>query len=353
MATASAMLHSLRATATAERIQLGWRDNCLTIMFGLWLMIGLLVDGWAHNNLDELETFFTPWHALFYSGFLVNAAWVGWLIFREWRKGRVGLAAIPQGYHLGLLGVFIFGAGGVGDMLWHIIFGIEMNIEALLSPTHLLLFLGGSLIFASPFAAAWNSDDPAGDAPTLRAFLPALASLTLMVSFTAFMNMYLWSFFSDAHIQPFARRSATEQGLAEILITNAVMLAPVLLLLRRWRVPFGTVTFLWTLNTVLMGALPFYPVADPIVVALLAGSVADGLIQVLKPWPDRIAAFRTVAMSLPLVLWTLHFVDGQLRWGLGWSLELTAGITVMAALSGLALSLLMAPPALPSRLAPR
>ena len=27
----------------------------------------LFVDGWAHNNLDQIETFFTPWHALFYS----------------------------------------------------------------------------------------------------------------------------------------------------------------------------------------------------------------------------------------------------------------------------------------------
>jgi hypothetical protein len=37
---------------------------------GTWLMIGLFVDGWAHNNLGEaLETSFTPWNAVFYSGF--------------------------------------------------------------------------------------------------------------------------------------------------------------------------------------------------------------------------------------------------------------------------------------------
>ncbi len=353
MATASAVLQSLRGTAPTERTELGWRDNFITILFGLWLMLGLFVDGWAHNNLEELETFFTPWHALFYSGFLVNAAWIGWLILREWRKGRVGLAAIPRGYHLGLLGVFIFGAGGVGDMLWHTIFGIEMNIEALLSPTHLMLFLGGSLVFASPFAAAWGSDDPAGDVPTLGAFLPPVASITLMMSFASFMNMYLWGFWTDAHIQPFARFAVMEKGLADILITNAILLAPVLLLLRRWQIPFGTVTFLWTLNTVLMGALQFYPVVDPIVIALLSGLIADGLIQILKPWPSRLAAFRAVAVSLPLILWTMHFVAAQLRWGLGWSLELTAGITVMAALSGLVLSLLMAPPAIPDRLAAR
>ncbi len=43
----------------------------------LWLIIGVFVDGWAHMNLAQLETFFTPWHALFYSGF-ARARPTGW-----------------------------------------------------------------------------------------------------------------------------------------------------------------------------------------------------------------------------------------------------------------------------------
>src|SRR5688572_19616892 len=191
MATATSALRVRWTEAQQGRTHLGWRENVITTALGCWLMIGVCVDGWAHSNLRQLETFFTPWHAIFYSGFMANALWIGWLIAREWRKGRVGSAAIPEGYHLGLLGVFIFGAGGVGDMLWHIIFGIEQNIEALLSPTHLMLFLGGVLVFASPFAAAWRSGDPAGDAPSFSAFLPALTSLTLVTTFAAFMNMYV------------------------------------------------------------------------------------------------------------------------------------------------------------------
>jgi hypothetical protein len=279
----------------------------------------------------------------------VNALWLAWLIVREWRTGRVGPAAIPEGYQLGLLGVFVFGAGGAGDMLWHIIFGIEQNIEALLSPTHLMIFLGSVLVFSSPFAAAWRSDDPAGDAPSLRAFLPALTSLTLMITFVAFMNMYVWSLYSDNHIFAF-RHAEVENGLIGVLITNLILLAPVLLMLRRWQLPFGAVTLLFTLNTALMGVIPFYPVIDPIVVALIGGLIADGLIQLLRPWGDRVAAFRAVALLIPVALWSLHFIDGQLRWGLAWTIELSSGITTMAALSGLALSILMAPPTLPRHL---
>ena len=51
----------------------------------LWLLVGLYLDGWAHNNIPELiETFFTPWHAVLYSGYafmslvLIGAAWRNW-----------------------------------------------------------------------------------------------------------------------------------------------------------------------------------------------------------------------------------------------------------------------------------
>ena len=48
-------------------------------MVGLsaWLIGGVFLDGWAHVNLPGLETFFTPWHAVLYSGFLAVAALIG------------------------------------------------------------------------------------------------------------------------------------------------------------------------------------------------------------------------------------------------------------------------------------
>jgi hypothetical protein len=38
----------------------------------------MFLDAWAHNNLAQLETFFTPWHAVLYSGFVALAGWM-WL----------------------------------------------------------------------------------------------------------------------------------------------------------------------------------------------------------------------------------------------------------------------------------
>jgi hypothetical protein len=65
-------------TASASRHRASYGEHLVTVAVATWLMIGLFVDGWAHNNLDtSLESFFTPWHALFYSGF---AACAGWLL---------------------------------------------------------------------------------------------------------------------------------------------------------------------------------------------------------------------------------------------------------------------------------
>lgn len=367
MATAASMLHSLRMSAEQERARLGWRDNFITLLTATWLMVGLFVDGWAHNNIAQLETFFTPWHALFYSGFMACALWTARIVLREWRGGKRGLAVVPQGYHLGVLGVILFGIGGAGDMTWHIIFGIEQGIDALLSPTHLLLFLGGTLIFASPFLAAWLSPDPAEDAPRFGTFLPALGSLTMMTSFVSFMHMYMWSLLRNYHTTTFSQSITTRYpgaikpiqdfsqiaGLEGILLTNIVLIAPVLLMLRRWRIPFGSVTFLFTLNTVLMTALREFHGSDVIVIMLLVGLLADGLIQAIKPWHGRTAAFRVVAIVIPLLIWGGFLGAAAFSVGVNWSPELTGGVTVMAAISGFGLSLLMAPPAVPTHLEAR
>ncbi len=146
-------------------------------------------------------------------------------------------------------------------------------------------------------------------------------------------------------IDPFAVLEAASES---ILITNIILMAPVVLMLRRWRVPFGSVTFFFTLNTALMDALQEFRAVEMIAMAFVAGLLADLLILWLKPTPARPAAFRSVAAAIPLLFWNLRFWTAILIGSpVRWQLELTAGITVMCALAGFALSLLIAPPAIP------
>lgn len=70
---------------TAPAPRLSAREDLLTVAFAGWLVLGLFVDGWAHNT-DKPETFFTPWHGLFYSGFVATALWMGsrYLRYAAW-----------------------------------------------------------------------------------------------------------------------------------------------------------------------------------------------------------------------------------------------------------------------------
>ena len=359
MATTTGVLRGLRARSSQEQARVGPREDLITIGLGFWLLGGLFIDGWAHNTSTLVEGFFTPWHAAFYSGYAASALWLCWLVLRGLRAGKVGIAAIPRGYELGLVGAGIFGLAGLGDMTWHIVFGIEQNLEALLSPTHLLLFLGMLLIFSSPLRSAWASTEPGNAAPTLRAFFPTLLSLTATVSVCTFLGGYFWAildtYHTTARIASYSRssdagrllRMSQELGIEGLLLTNVLLIAPLLYALRRWLLPFGSVTILFTADTILMNGFDNFEKKETILAALLAGLLADLLIRRLRPSAARPAALRLFAALVPLAFWSLYFAEEQLRWGIGWQPELWGGAIVLAALSGLGLSLLAVPPAVP------
>ena len=99
-ATGSRGVAARGEAAPGPAIGMGWRGDLVTAAFVAWLIVGLFVDGWAHNTRPLLETFFTPWHALFYSGFAAVAAWVGWSVSRRRSRstGASWRAAVPPGY---------------------------------------------------------------------------------------------------------------------------------------------------------------------------------------------------------------------------------------------------------------
>ena len=72
------------------------RLDALMVAGCVWLSVGMAVDAWAHKNVPALETFFTPWHAVFYSGFAAVAAIVGAATWRNVRRGQPPGQAAPD-----------------------------------------------------------------------------------------------------------------------------------------------------------------------------------------------------------------------------------------------------------------
>jgi hypothetical protein len=158
--------------AVTVRPAASYRADLVTALLGGWFAVGLMLDAWAHNNVPGLETFFTPWHAVFYSGFLATAGWVLWTCRDMLRSG---LTSVPVGYSATLVAIVAFGLGGVGDLAWHTAFGIEQDIAILFSPTHLVLVGSMLVIVTTPLRSALGNR-ALPHCPGLISLLPALLS---------------------------------------------------------------------------------------------------------------------------------------------------------------------------------
>ena len=75
-----------------------WSRDLLTAVFSAWLITGVFLDAWAHTTRPSLETFFTPWHAVLYSGFLATAGWVTGIVWRAPRRIGSRTRVLPAGY---------------------------------------------------------------------------------------------------------------------------------------------------------------------------------------------------------------------------------------------------------------
>ena len=93
------------------------------------------------------------------SGLLAVASLVLAMLYKNRSQGYPWRSTMPVGYGLSLIGLLIFVVGGLGDLIWHEIFGFEHDLEALLSPSHLVLAFSGALMVAGPFRAAWHRPD--------------------------------------------------------------------------------------------------------------------------------------------------------------------------------------------------
>ncbi len=335
---------NLHAQAEAPRQAIGGiRFDWLMIALMMWFLGGLFVDGWAHSHGKVDNSFFTPWHALFYSGFAVVAGALGGAIARNRQLGYGWRAAVPAGYGLSLLGAAIFAFGGGFDLLWHTLFGIEENVEALLSPSHLLLALGMVLALSGPMRAAWRR--PAGASEGLARLLPAVISLTFTWSVISFMAQWAHPYLHLLSTSTRLGEAGQALGIAGIVLQTAVAMGFILLAVRRWQLPLGSLTLALGLNAALMSVMRDW--WEMIAVAVLAGLAADLLALALRPSVARPAALRLWAFAVPAILYAFYFTAITLLARIAWSLHLWAGAIVLAGITGLLLSYLLVPPALP------
>jgi len=153
------------------------RDRSLFIVAMLWFFIGAWIDSSAHTYLiDDIETFFTPWHAVLYSGYAFS------VLVAVYVKNKMK----DYKFDVGVLGAVIFGVGGASDAVWHTLLGIETGVEPLVSPSHLMLFLGAFLMLDYVFATR-----PSNDQLDTASVVAVSTIYALVMYITQFLHPYL------------------------------------------------------------------------------------------------------------------------------------------------------------------
>ncbi|GAC1342421.1 MAG: hypothetical protein NVS4B7_01760 [Ktedonobacteraceae bacterium] len=250
---------------------------------------------------------------------------------------------MPSGYELSLVGVPLFAVGGIGDLIWHTLFGFEIGIEQLLSPTHLVLATSGILMMTGPLRAAMRRPDTRaaqGWSRLLPMLLSVIALLLMFTFFTEFAHPFVRTWVVTNTFQ--YENLAQTLGVAGILLQAGILMGIVLLIVRHWTLPLGTMTVIFTVITGLIAILADHYKLIPAV--MVAGIIADLLLVWLKPSVVRHHALRLFAFLVPTILYIFYFLDLTLTDGIVWSIHLWLGSCILAGVVGLVLSYLLVPP---------
>jgi hypothetical protein len=320
----------------------GRRAAKASMVFGVWGIFGLYIDGWSHGH-NKPETFFTPWHAILYSAFAAGTIWFGIDELRHTiAHGTRSEKRVSDRY--AFAGGALFAAGGIGDFLWHSLFGIEADTEALLSPTHLLLMLGALTMGAGVVIDRWFDAES-------RDGSPAAATDARLVTFALGLGAALVGFFLQ-FASPFVidvllrGEGAQTWQIATILVFTPLLLAPGLLASRRWTLPRGSVFVASLPMFVGMATLEAFDQWATCAAILVGGIVADALLTG-RPSHDARGA-RLAGVFVPAATWLAYFGAMSATTGMTWAAEMWTGSIIMSAVTGLALSLMAAPPKIPT-----
>lgn len=307
------------------------REQWAVVAFGTWMVTGLFIDGWAHVA-DKPETFWTPWHGVLYSGFAAGMLFFG--------VERLRAAGRPDGVsgsdRVGVIGGLLFVAGAVGDALWHEIFGIEQDIEALLSPTHLALMTGGLMMLTAPLRAAGPDPGPG----RWRDRGPVVGSVTLAAAVVAFFTQFASAFSPEPDRYAPGLSDAAVAGVLAVLVSNAVVVVPLVLTATRWGLPSGAALVMTAAPAVAVTGLRGFTDAHLALAAVAGGVVAE----VLRPAPGDPRRLRWGCSATAASTWLTWFALARIDGMLGWSAELWAGTVALAVGGAWVLATLAGPP---------
>ena len=318
------------------------RERWVLLVASAWLVIGLQLDAYAHATTPELETFWTPWHGVLYSGIAASGFTLLWLMRKRLPAipTYATLLALPNALRVPLAGMALLLVGGGMDTLWHNIFGIERDLEIFVSPSHEFIILGMMLVAAGPalmLATRPGRRLSIGDAVlvTASALLSALPVHIYSLHATAIGFIHLGTGEQTPGVF-----SVDAQLVHGYLASTVLLLLPIVLIGRRWRIPFAVPTVLISLIAVAMH-LMFDSEDDwwPALTLAAATAVIEIVLRVAARFAPLGVNGRWIALGLlaPPAAWGAVLAVGKIETGtVGWNIHMVSGLLTLVAITGAA-----------------
>ncbi len=238
----------------------------------------------------------------------------------------------------------------MAELVWHRLFGVEVDFAALVAPTHLAVAVGFGLIVSGPLRAAIAR---AAHFPSFVSLLPGTCSLALVMALIDFFTQWTLRpdrgyalgptsvFWGRLDPQPLAVMTDLQYvlGVDDVLV-HGLLLAGVVIFLRRIFPPVrglaSIVLMLGGLPVLAIRTLPEHgEVFLPTAVALAVAAVGAEL------WPRRI---RMTAALVPGAYYLVYFSWVVYAQQICWSVHVIAGSVVAVSVAGWLASFLAFPP---------
>src|SRR3546814_19819576 len=112
----------MMTTPLVDRPSLNPRERTVAVAFGIWMVVGLFLDGWAPDN-NKPESYFTPWHGVLYSGFAAATLAAVLVAARSRTPDRPWRETLHAGQGLLLATLDVYADDAGGDWGWQEAFG--------------------------------------------------------------------------------------------------------------------------------------------------------------------------------------------------------------------------------------
>lgn len=302
------------AEALGQPHIMGW----LMMPTSIWFLAGLYLDGWAHNHGKVDNTFFTPWHAVFYSGFLAIAIVLALLVLAAHLRGQLWQRDLPVAYRSAIVAAPLFAMGGLADLWWHETFGFEAGIEILISPPHLLLASSMFVICAAPARtwAAYRNHNP----------IPVILSILAAWSVAVFMLQYNHPYGVIWPERSVIGQTGVLVGLVSLCL-HSILTTGVILWMHDRQLPRGSITVVLVVNALMIALMgDEYRFGWS---ALIIGICIELIQHIMRAQPYA-RQIHALTIATPMLLCSAYFVVIAATTTLIWPISLCISAMITA-----------------------